>query len=281
MTALRVSRHDLHSHSTFSDGTMRPRDLVARAAERGVGVLALTDHDELSGLAEARAAAEQAGIRLVDGVEISVTWNDHTIHVVGLAVDPENESLKAGLRATRAGRNERAARMAAELERLGIHGTLEGARRYVTNPELVSRTHFARYLVESGRAKNTQAVFDNWLGDGKPGYVPHAWATLADAVGWIRAAGGIPVIAHPGRYKLTDAERNALLGSFKDLGGRALEVVTGSHTPDQFGYWAKRATEFGFLTSCGSDFHGPREAYRDIGELPPLPSGCVPVWNEL
>ena len=279
MTASRVCHHDLHSHSTFSDGTMAPRDLVARAAARGVGVLALTDHDEVSGIAEARAAAAEAGIRLVEGVEISVTWNDHTIHVVGLSVDAENETLVSGLRATRAGRNERAARMSAELERIGIPGTLEGARRYVTNPELVSRTHFARHLVESGRAKSTQAVFDNWLAEGKPGYVPHAWASLSDAVDWIRAAGGVAVIAHPGRYKLHEAERNALLGAFRDLGGIGIEVVTGSHTPDQFGYWAQRAREFGFLASCGSDFHGPRETYRDLGELPPLPSGCAPIWS--
>ena len=276
----RVCHYDLHSHSTCSDGTMRPREVVARAAERGVRALALTDHDEVSGLEEARAAAAEAGIQLIDGVEVSVTWNDHTIHVVGLLVDPGNETLVAGLRATRSGRNERAERMAAELERIGIPGTLEGARRYVTNPELVSRTHFARYLVESGRAKSTQAVFDNWLGEGKPGHVPHEWATLADAVHWIDAAGGIAVIAHPGRYKLRDAERSELLGSFRDLGGIGIEVVTGSHTPDQFGYWAKRAHEFGFLASCGSDFHGPRETYRDLGELPPLPSGCTPIWSK-
>ena len=280
MSASRVCRYDLHSHSTRSDGTMRPRELVARAAERGVEVLALTDHDELSGLEEARAAAREAGIELIDGVEISVTWNDHTIHVVGLLVDPDHGTLVEGLRATRAGRTVRAERMDAELERIGIPGTLEGARRYVTNPELVSRTHFARYLVESGRARSTQAVFESYLGEGKPGYVPHAWASLADAVSWIDAAGGIAVIAHPGRYKLDERERAALLGEFKDRGGVGLEVVTGSHTPDQFGYWAMRAREFGFLASCGSDFHGPRESYRDLGELPALPSDCRPVWDE-
>ena len=276
----RVCRYDLHSHSTYSDGTMRPRELVLRAAERGVGVLALTDHDELGGLAEARAAAVEKGIELIDGVEVSVTWRAHTVHVVGLLVDPGHTVLVEGLRATRAGRFERAERMAAELERIGIPGTLEGARRYVTNPELVSRTHFARHLVESGRAKNTQAVFESYLGEGKPGYVAHTWATLPDAVRWIDAAGGIAVIAHPGRYKLDDAERSALLGEFKALGGVGLEVVTGSHTPDQFGYWAKRAREFGLLASAGSDFHGPRETYRDLGDLPPLPSGCTPIWSE-
>jgi predicted metal-dependent phosphoesterase TrpH len=259
---------------------MRPNEVVTRAAARGVTTLALTDHDELGGLPEAREAAAQAGIRLIDGVEVSVTWKEHTIHVVGLRVDPFNAVLVEGLRATRAGRSERAQRMAAELERIGIPGTLEGAQRYVTNPELVSRTHFARYLVESGRARSTQAVFETYLGEGKPGYVAHAWATLTDAVSWVRAAGGMAIVAHPGRYKLEEAERHALLGSFKDLGGIGIEVVTGSHTPDQFAYWAKAAREFGFLASAGSDFHGPRESYRDLGDLPPLPSGCTPVWSQ-
>jgi predicted metal-dependent phosphoesterase TrpH len=277
---MRVCRYDLHTHSTFSDGTMLPQDVVARAAERGVEVLALTDHDELKGLAPAREAAQAAGIRLIDGVEVSVTWKGHTVHVVGLSIDPQNATLVEGLRATRAGRAQRAERMAAELERAGIPGALEGARRYVTNPELVSRTHFARHLVESGRAKSTQAVFDRYLGEGKPGYVPHEWAALEDAAAWICAAGGIPVIAHPGRYKLDEAQRSELLGAFKELGGAAIEVITGSHTADQFGYWAKRAREFGFLASCGSDFHGPRESYRDLGDLPPLPSGCTGVWEK-
>jgi predicted metal-dependent phosphoesterase TrpH len=280
MTAPRVCRYDLHSHSTCSDGTMRPRDLVARAAQRGVGVLALTDHDELSGLAEARAAAVDAGIALIDGVEVSVTWNDRTIHVVGLLVDPGKSALAEGLLATRDGRNARAERMAAALDRIGIPGTLEGARRHVTNPDLVSRTHFARHLVESGRARSTQAVFENYLGEGKPGFVPHAWVDLVDAVSWIDAAGGMAVIAHPGRYKLDERQRARLLGEFKDCGGVGIEVVTGSHTSDQYGYWAARAREFGFLASCGSDFHGPRESNRDLGDLPALPSGCTPIWSE-
>jgi predicted metal-dependent phosphoesterase TrpH len=279
MTSSRVSAYDLHCHSTRSDGVMQPAEVVARAAKRGVKTLALTDHDELSGLAEARVAADAAGIDLVDAVEISVTWHTHTIHIVGLHVDPHDPVLLEGLRSTRAGRFERAQRMSDALERVGIPDALAGAQAYVTNPELVSRTHFARFLVDSGRARSTQAVFDNYLAIGKPGYVAHEWASLEQAVRWIRGAGGMAVIAHPGRYKVTDADRDALLGTFKDLGGVALEVVTGSHTPDQYGYWARRAAEFGFLASTGSDFHGPRESYRDLGDLPPLPSGCRPVWQ--
>jgi predicted metal-dependent phosphoesterase TrpH len=275
----RISQFDLHSHSTYSDGLMRPADVVARAAQRGVRALALTDHDELSGLDEAADAAEAAHIELIDGVEVSVSWGRHTLHVVGLLVDRQNEVLIEGLRVNRAGRSERAQRIAAELERFGISGSLEGARAHVTNPELVSRAHFARYLVEKGYAKTTQAVFERYLAGGKPGYVAHTWASLSEAVRWITAAGGLPVIAHPDRYKLTDDERAKLLGEFRDLGGIGIEVVTGSHTPDQYGYWAKRAAEFGFLASVGSDFHGSRESYRDLGDLPALPSGCTPIWE--
>lgn len=260
---------------------MEPAALVARAAERGVRALALTDHDGVDGLAEARAAAHAHGIRLIDGVEISVSWEGHTIHVVGLAVDPESETLFDGLRVNRSGRDGRAARIDAQLAAIGIHGALEGARAYVTNPDLVSRTHFARFLVENGHARSTQAVFDRYLGEGRPGYVPHLWADLPTAIGWITAAGGIPVLAHPGRYKLDSKSRSALLDAFKSLGGVAVEVVTGSHSADEYGYWAARAIEHGLLASVGSDFHGPRENYKDLGELPPLPAGCVPVWTRL
>lgn len=258
---------------------MPPAEVVARAAQRGVQALALTDHDEIGGLAEARAAAETVGIDLIAGVEVSVTWRAHTLHIVGLQIDPANEVLVQGLHTNRAGRSERAERMSAALAHIGIPGVLEGARAYVTNPELVSRTHFARYLVESGRARSTQAVFEQYLVLGKPGYVPHEWASLKDAIDWISVAGGIPVLAHPGRYKMEEPERRKLLTEFRDLGGIGVEVVTGSHTPDQYGYWARRAQEFGFAASVGSDFHGPRESYRDLGDLPALPSGCKPVWE--
>ena len=258
---------------------MRPREVIERAAQRGVKVLALTDHDEVSGLAEAREAAERAGIVLISGVEVSVSWQAHTLHVVGLQVDSGNPVLVDGLRSNRAGRNERAERISAALERVGIPNALEGARAYVTNPELVSRTHFARFLVETGRARSTHAVFDQYLGAGKPGYVPHLWANLEQALEWITAAGGIPVLAHPGRYKLSDPEQENLLASFKDLGGIGVEVVTGSHTSNQYVYWARRAREFGLLASVGSDFHGLPDSYRDLGDLPPLPPGCTPIWK--
>jgi 3',5'-nucleoside bisphosphate phosphatase len=274
-----TSHFDLHCHSTRSDGVFAPAAIIARAAERGVRALALTDHDEISGLAEAREAARACGIELIDGVEISVTWRGHTIHMVGLMIDPENAILVEGLHENRSGRDARAEQMSRQLEAVGIRDALRGAQAYVTNPELVSRTHFARYLVDSGYVGHTQAAFDRYLGDGKPGFVPHDWATLEQAVGWVLAAGGIPVLAHPGRYKLGDDAFAALLGEFKALGGMAVEVVTGSHTPDQYGVWARRAVEYGLLASIGSDFHGGRDIYRDLGELQALPSACKPVWT--
>lgn len=272
-------RFDLHSHSTCSDGLLSPVELVERAAQRGVDVLALTDHDEIKGLADARTAAAQWGLRLIDGVEISVLWEEVTLHIVGLNIDTGHAPLVDGLAAIRIGREQRAQRMAKSLAAIGIEGSLEGARRYAKNPELVSRSHFARYLVEAGHARDTNAVFRHYLSPGKPGYVPHQWATLAEAVQWIGGGGGTAVLAHPGRYDLGEAKCERLLGEFVSLGGAALEVVTGSHAPSEFVTWARHARNFGLLASAGSDFHGPGEGYRDIGNVPALPSGCDPVWE--
>jgi 3',5'-nucleoside bisphosphate phosphatase len=276
-----TSHYDLHCHSTRSDGVLQPAALVARAAARGVRVLALTDHDELSGLQEAFDAAGELGIELVAGVEVSVTWAGHTLHVVGLRVDRASHTLNAGLEVIRAGRGTRAARMSEGLAQAGIEGALEGAQAYAGNPELVSRTHFARFLVERGHAKDMQAVFKRYLTAGHPGYVSHEWATMDEALSWIRDAGGIAVLAHPGRYRMENWQREEMLERFKALGGVALEVVTGSHTPEQYVYWAKAAQRHGLLASCGSDFHGPDESYRDLGDLPPLPAACTPVWSVL
>lgn len=270
---------DLHAHSTRSDGVLSPRELVTRASARGVTVLALTDHDDTSGLDEARTHARAAGLGFVNGVEISVTWNGETLHVVGLQVDPHAPELAAGLARIRSGRDRRAEGMAASLARVGIPGCLDGARRYVTNPALVGRAHFARYLVERGHARDLASVFKKYLSYGNPGYVPHQWATLGEAVRWIVGAGGIAVLAHPGRYRLAPAQREALLESFKAVGGSAIEVVTGSHTRDQYATWGRYARRFGLDASMGSDFHGPGESARDLGSLPPLPQGCRPVWQ--
>lgn len=273
---------DLHCHSTVSDGLLPPAELARRAHGNGVELWALTDHDEIGGLAEAGATAAEVGMRFVNGVEVSVSWGeDQTVHIVGLGIDTAFQPLVDGLAQVRGGRDSRAARMAAELDKVGIHGAYEGALKYVGNPALISRSHFARYIVELGHAKDVKSVFDWWLAKGKPGYVSHPWASLEDAVGWITGAGGIAVIAHPGRYRLTKAELREMFGVFKDLGGRGIEVISGSHGEDEMREYARVAREFGFLASRASDFHGPGESWIDLGKLPPLPEDLIPVWSEL
>lgn len=272
---------DLHCHSTASDGTLPPGEVVRRAHANGVDLLALTDHDELLGLPEATAVASELGLRFVPGVEISVSWLDQTLHIVGLGIDPSNPSLIAGLAQVRAGRDGRAARIAAELEAIGIHGALEGALRYVGNPSLVGRAHFARYLVEIGAAKNVHDVFLHYLVRGKPGYVEHVWASLEEALGWIKGAGGLAVIAHPGRYRLSHAEMDILLERFRDLGGEAIEVACGAHDGGQVLAFARLARKFGLMASRASDFHGPGDSPIDLGRAPPLPPDLTPVWTRL
>ena len=273
---------DLHCHSTVSDGLLAPTAVVRRARDNGVELLALTDHDELGGLAEARAAADEIGLRFVDGVEVSVSWgDDQTVHIVGLGLDPANAALLEGLRQVRSGRDSRAGLMATALDKVGIHGAYEGALRHAGNPALVSRSHFARYIVERGHARDVKSVFDYWLAKGKPGYVEHAWATLEEALRWITGAGGIAVIAHPGRYRLSKAERHELFAAFKDRGGRGIEVLSGSNKDDEVREFSRIAREFGFLASRASDFHGPGESWMDLGKLPDLPEDLTPVWSEL
>jgi hypothetical protein len=280
MGAVEAFTYDLHCHSTASDGRLAPAQVVERAAANGVAVLALTDHDELAGLAAAAEAARAAGIRLVPGVEVSVTWDDLTIHVVGLGIDPSHPALAANLDHVRSSRARRAERIAAEFDSLGIEGSLAGAYAQAENPKVISRTHFARFLVQRGVAADVAAVFRRYLAHGKPGYVPHRWAALADAVAWIRASGGRAVVAHPGRYRLSRAGLRRLLAEFKAAGGEGIEVVTGSHTPEQYGEFARFAREFEFLASRGSDFHGPEESVADLGRLPPLPADLRPVWHD-
>ena len=275
-----MSNLDLHSHSTFSDGTLTPGELVARAAQRGVAVLALTDHDDTGGLVAARAAAAEHHIRLIDGVEISVTWHGQTLHVVGLGIDPSDAALQAGLAATRGGRVDRAGKIIAALEALGITGSRDGAQQYASNPRLIGRTHFARFLVRQGVVKDIKTAFKRFLGGGQSCYVPHRWAALGAAVSWINGSGGTAVLAHPGRYPLDTAQMHALLVEFRDLGGAAIEVVSSSHRPHHCAAFAAHARQFGLAASAGSDFHSPQESYHDLGRLPALPPGCVPVWEK-
>ncbi len=272
---------DLHCHSVVSDGTLTPEALAARAKANGVELWALTDHDEIGGQHRARAAAHDQGLAWLSGVEISVTFSGHTVHIVGLGFDADDAALREGLARTRGGRGERAREMAEGLARVGIRGAYEGALKYVGNPELISRTHFARYLVETGVCKDTYEVFRKYLTEGKPGFVPHRWATLGDAVGWITRAGGLAVIAHPARYSFTPTEEYALFSEFKAHGGRGVEVVTGSHSSAEVVTYARMAQEFGLAASRGSDFHSPDESHTDLGALPPLPGELTPVWDLL
>lgn len=272
---------DLHCHSIVSDGTLTPEELAPRAAANGVELWALTDHDEIGGQHRAMAAAHTAGMAYLTGTEISATFAGVTVHIVGLGFDPDDLALHEGLAETRDGRIPRAREMATQLATVGIQGAYEGALKYVGNPQLVSRTHFARFLVETGVCRDTPEVFRKYLTEGKPGYVPHRWAALGDAVRWITQAGGVAVIAHPARYKFTANEEYALFSEFKAHGGQGVEVVTGSHTAAEYVTYADMAREFGLAASRGSDFHGPEESYTDLGKLPFLPDTLTPVWELL
>jgi 3',5'-nucleoside bisphosphate phosphatase len=275
----RLENFDLHNHSTRSDGLLTPTQLIELAARTGVDAIALTDHDTLEGLEEAALAARRLGVRFVPGVEISVSWGDTTLHIVGLQVDPASTVLREGLDSIRAGRVGRARRIGEALARLGFANAFESALEIAADERVISRTHFARHLAESGAVKDTQAAFDKYLAKGKPAYVPHQWATLEDAVKWIRAAGGIAVVAHPGRYGLKPMFRDEMLAQFREYGGTAIEVVTGSHRPEEYATWQRVALEHGFLASRGADYHGPGESPCEPGRLPPLHPSLTPVWS--
>jgi predicted metal-dependent phosphoesterase TrpH len=272
---------DLHCHSNVSDGTLSPEAVAARAHHNGVELWSLTDHDEIGGQQRARAAANALGMAYLCGAEISVTFAGKTVHIVGLGFDPTSPALIQGLADTRGGRERRARDMAADLARVGIPNAFEGALKYVGNPDLISRTHFARYMVEIGICSEPHEVFRRYLTEGKPGFVEHRWAKLSDAVHWITGAGGVAVVAHPGRYDFTPNEEYALFTEFKGHGGEGVEVVTGSHTVAEYAKYADLAIEFGLLASRGSDFHDPSESHTDLGTLPDLPGKLTPVWEAL
>lgn len=272
---------DLHCHSVVSDGTLTPEQLAARARANGVDLWSLTDHDEVGGQQRALEAARAEGLRYLTGVEVSVTFADETVHIVGLGFDHTDPRLAEGLADTRDGRGPRAVEMGEQLARVGIAGAYEGALRYVGNPRLISRTHFARFLVETGVCRDTAEVFRRYLVEGKPGYVPHRWARLGDAVRWITQSGGVAVIAHPARYDISPTVEYALFSEFKQHGGQAVEVITGSHTAAEAARYAAMAREFGLAASRGSDFHSPDESHTDLGQLPPLPTDLTPVWTLL
>ena len=270
---------DLHCHSVVSDGTLTPEALAARAKANGVELWALTDHDEVGGQQRAATAAQALGLAYLTGVEISVSFAGKTVHIVGLGFDAQDARLQAGLLATRGGRGQRAMEMSEQLARAGIADAYQGALKFVGNPELISRTHFARFLVESGVCRDTNEVFRKYLTAGKPGFVAHRWAALKDAVSWITQARGIAVIAHPARYGFSANEEYALFSEFKAHGGRGVEVVTGSHSAAECLRYAGTAREFGLAASRGSDFHSPEESRTDLGTLPLLTGDLTPVWE--
>ena len=277
--AVTPANFDFHCHSIVSDGLMPPQAVARRAAGNGVDLWAPTDHDDTGGLVEARSTATELGMGFVPGVEISIEWKGVPIHVVGLGFDEQNPVLIEGLDNLRQGRVERARRMGDALAAIGIPGVFEGAMCFVTNQSLISRAHFARYLVSIGIARDVPGVFQHYLTPGKPGYVDHHWVTLDEAVGWINGAGGVAVVAHPGRYKMSGAEMRRFLDDFKDLGGRGIEVTCGSHSPDSVMHFARLARHYEFHASRGSDFHGPEESYVDLGKLPQLPEDLKPIWR--
>jgi len=269
--------YDLHSHSTASDGTLSPAALLEKAHSAGVDVLALTDHDTLDGITEARRAAAVLDLELIPGVEMSVTWKAMTLHVLGLNVDPDNQALLAALQDLRVTRDQRAHQIAHKLAKAGIPGALEGARRH-SRGKILSRTHFAHFLIETGRAASMQGVFKNFLVKGRPGYVRGEWASMEQALGWIRDAGGLPVIAHPARYRLTRSKLNTLVGEFREAGGVGLEVVSGSHNRDETLHMAAVSRAHKLYASCGSDYHGPEKPWVELGRLREFPAGCTPIW---
>lgn len=271
--------YDMHTHSLRSDGTLTPSELVQRAHAAGVRVLALTDHDVTDGIDEARIAAARLGVNLIAGVEISVTWQSQTLHIVGLNINPDRPELQQGLARLREFRQWRAEEIGRRLRKKRIEGAYEGAAR-LAQGTIISRTHFARFLVDQGYVRGPQQAFRQFLSRGKPGHVPGRWATLQEAVQWIVSAGGRAVVAHPARYKLSAGKLRQLLGEFRECGGEGIEVISGSHTPDANRHFAGIATEHGFLASAGSDYHGPEKTWMDLGRLPALPDGCIPVWHE-
>lgn len=270
---------DLHTHSRVSDGTLSPTELVSLAAGRGVTLLSLTDHDCLDGVAEARTACAAAGIRFLPGVEVSTTWDKKTLHIVGLGVDPENAALKAGLARLQAVRDARGAEIGKRLEAKGIAGAQAGAAKIAGEARL-TRTHYARFLLEAGHVKDLQQAYRRYLGRGKPGHVSIEWASLEETLDWIRTAGGRAVLAHPLRYGFTRAWLVKILTAFKQAGGDAMEIVSGRSNPDEIAVSAHLAGRFELMGSVGSDFHAP-SPYLQPGVEMPLPAGIEAVWKGL
>lgn len=272
--------YDLHCHSTASDGALSPTELVHRAHNKGVTHLALTDHDTTGGLAEAQQAASALGLRLILGIELSCQWQGKCLHVVGLGIDPAHPPLADATHKLKDTRLLRAEKMAEKLEKRGITGALEAVIK-AAGDGMITRTHFADFLLSHGHVKNQQDAFDRYLAKGKPAYVATPWADLEETLTWILGSGGVAVLAHPLRYDLTASWMRRLLEAFKQMGGQGMEVVTGRFNPDEIHRLSNYARRFGLLGSVGSDFHSPDNTYVELGKLAPLPAGVLPVWDLL
>lgn len=269
---------DLHCHSRASDGKLTPAELVARAGSRGVSHLALTDHDTLDGLAEARAAAVAAGVELINGIELSCLWKTQTIHVVGLDFDAASPALLAAVAEQADNRWRRAAMIDERLARLKVPDLLARARA-CADGDVPGRPHFAQVLVEAGVVKDLNQAFKRHLGAGKPGDVKAYWPALETVVRWILDAGGIAVLAHPRKYKLTATKLRALVADFQRAGGQALEVITSGQSSGDLGFLAELCRREGLWASQGSDFHFPGAPWCELGNIPAMPEGLVPVWQ--
>ena len=276
---------DLHMHSTASDGALAPAELMARAAAAGIELVALTDHDTLDGLSEAQAAAAAHGMHWVSGVELSAQWQGHTVHILGYGFDMQSPALLDALGNVRDGRWQRAGQIAERLAAKRMPGALEGALavQQATGSDPGSppaRPHFADWMVQAGYVRDRGEAFRKWLGAGKLGDIKQHWPALETAVAQLREAGGLAVVAHPWHYGFTRARIRRLLRDFAQAGGRGVEVSNGKQAPEQVAVLGRMSIEFGFLASCGSDFHHPDSPWMALGQMTPLPADCTPVWQD-
>ncbi len=273
-----TERYDLHCHSTASDGALSPSALVYRAHQQGVSVLALTDHDTTMGLSQARSCAADLGLCLINGIELSASWQNKCLHIIGLGIDPDYEPLATATAQLRTSRLERAVKIAEKLEKKRITGALVGVQK-AAGDGMITRSHFANFLLSQFHVSTQQEAFDRYLGKGKPAYVSTTWAEMALAIQWITQSGGVAVLAHPLRYQLTASWMKRLLAAFKDAGGQGIEVITGRTNPDEIKLLANYASSFGLAGSVGSDFHNPVNPWLELGRLAPLPETVQPVWE--
>ena len=267
---------DLHCHTTVSDGALSPAQLIALAVDREIDMLAITDHDSIDCYRQIDTA--RADLTLITGIELSTTWQGRSVHIVGLNIDLKNPALLEGVSQQSLARDQRAVKISQRLEKLGFENTLQGARS-ISNGGQIGRPHFAQHLVQIHAVTSVQQAFNKYLGSGKAGDIKEHWASLEDVISWIRNAGGVAVLAHPTKYKMTRTKLCLLIEDFIDAGGEAMEVISGAQNPSITGSMAALCHKYNLLASCGSDFHAPEQPWASLGHVPQLPSNCKPVWT--